>query len=107
MKMEDFSKVVSILLERMGCTLIHHSSRYDWYQNPKTRISQPVPRHREIKEYLAKHVINIKITGYLTEKNPDLLRRIMQVSSNSGDLVLDCSAGSGTTLAVADEIQRH
>jgi len=53
------------------------------------------------------HNQNIKITGYPTEKNPDLLRRIMQASSNPGDLVLDCYAGSGTTLVVADEIQRH
>lgn len=53
------------------------------------------------------HNQNIKITGYPTEKNPDLLRRIIGASSNPGDLVLDCYAGSGTTLAVADEMQRH
>ena len=46
-------------LERMGCILIRHGSRHDWYQNPKTRVSQPVPRHGEIKEYLAKHIINM------------------------------------------------
>lgn len=53
------------------------------------------------------HNQNIKITGYPTEKNPDLLRRIIAASSNPGDFVLDCYAGSGTTLAVADEMQRH
>lgn len=53
------------------------------------------------------HNQNIKITGYPTEKNPDLLRRIIGASSNPEDLVLDCYAGSGTTLAVADEMQRH
>lgn len=53
------------------------------------------------------HNQNIKITGYPTEKNPDLLRRIIKASSNPGDLVLDCFAGSGTTLAVADELQRN
>jgi adenine-specific DNA-methyltransferase len=53
------------------------------------------------------HNQNIKITGYPTEKNPELLRRIIEASSNPGDLVLDCYAGSGTTMAVADEIQRH
>jgi adenine-specific DNA-methyltransferase len=53
------------------------------------------------------HNQNIKITGYPTEKNPDLLRRIIQASSHPGDLVLDCFAGSGTTLAVADELQRN
>ncbi len=53
------------------------------------------------------HNQNIKITGYPTEKNPDLLRRIVKTSSNPGDIVLDCYAGSGTTLDVANELQRH
>ncbi len=46
-------------LEKMGCILIRHGSRHDWYQNSKTRVSQPVARHREIKKYLAKHIINM------------------------------------------------
>ena len=53
------------------------------------------------------HNQNVKITGYPSEKNPDLLRRILRASSNPEDLVLDCYAGSGTTLAVANELQRH
>jgi adenine-specific DNA-methyltransferase len=52
------------------------------------------------------HNQNIKITGYPTEKNPDLLARIIRASSNAGDLVLDCFSGSGTTLAVASQLQR-
>jgi len=53
------------------------------------------------------HNQNVRITGYPTEKNPDLLRRIIQASSQPGDLVLDCFSGSGTTLAVASELKRH
>lgn len=53
------------------------------------------------------HNQNIKITGYPTEKNPDLLRRIVQASSNPGDIVMDCYAGSGTTLAIASELGRN
>jgi adenine-specific DNA-methyltransferase len=53
------------------------------------------------------HNQNICITGYPTEKNPDLLRRIIEASSNRGDLVLDCYAGSGTTLAVAEQMGRR
>ena len=49
---------------------------------------------------------NIKITGYPTEKNPDLLKRIIQASSNTGDLILDCFAGSGTTLGMAEILGR-
>ena len=50
---------------------------------------------------------NIKITGYPTEKNPYLLERIIKASSNEGDIVLDCFAGSGTTLDVADQLGRN
>ena len=44
-------------LEEEGCLLIRHGGRHDWYQNPKTGVSQPVPRHREIKEFLAKYIL--------------------------------------------------
>ena len=47
-----------------------------------------------------------KTTGYPTEKNIDMLKMIVQASSNKGDLVLDCFAGSGTTLAAAFELDR-
>jgi hypothetical protein len=42
-----------------GCVLVRHGGKHDWYQNPKTGVSQPVPRHREIKEYLAQHIIRM------------------------------------------------
>ncbi|MBN1978258.1 MAG: site-specific DNA-methyltransferase, partial [Anaerolineae bacterium] len=47
------------------------------------------------------------ITGYPTEKSCELLARIIEASSNEGDLVLDCFSGSGTTLAVASRLGRH
>ena len=44
-------------LTKAGCVLIRHGGKHDWYQNTITKMSQPVPRHREIKESLAKHII--------------------------------------------------
>ena len=41
----------------MGCVFIPHGGKHDWYQNPKTKISQPIPRHREINENLVKHIL--------------------------------------------------
>jgi len=58
-------------------------------------------------EFRDAHNQNIAVTGYPTEKNPDLLARMIQASSNPGDLVLDCFAGSGTTLAVASQLNRR
>jgi mRNA interferase HicA len=43
-------------IERSGCVLLRHGVRHDWYQNPKTKVSQPIPRHREIVEPLARHI---------------------------------------------------
>ena len=44
-------------LEQAGCLLIRHGGRHDWYHNPQTNASQPIPRHREINETLAKHIL--------------------------------------------------
>ena len=42
-----------------GCALIRHGARHDWYRNPNTGVSQAVPRHREIKERLARHILKM------------------------------------------------
>jgi predicted RNA binding protein YcfA (HicA-like mRNA interferase family) len=46
-------------IEGCGCMLVRHGGKHDWYRNPVTGISQPVPRHREIKEGLARHIIKM------------------------------------------------
>lgn len=46
-------------LEGMGCAFVRHGGKHDWYQNPKTKISQPVPRHHEVKDRLAQHIIKM------------------------------------------------
>jgi adenine-specific DNA-methyltransferase len=46
-------------------------------------------------------------TRYPTQKPEALLARIIQASSNEGDLVLDCFCGSGTTPVVAEKLGRR
>lgn len=46
-------------------------------------------------------------TGYPTQKPEALLERIINASSNPGDLVFDCFMGSGTTQAVAMKLGRR
>ena len=53
-------------IEKLGCILVRHGAKHDWYRNPGTGVSQPVPRHREIKEQLARHIIRM-----LTAKQDD------------------------------------
>lgn len=45
--------------------------------------------------------------SYPTEKNLEMLKFIISTSSNPDDLVLDCFAGSGTTLIAAEELKRR
>jgi site-specific DNA-methyltransferase (adenine-specific) len=45
--------------------------------------------------------------GYPTQKPEPLMERIIQASSNEGDLVLDPFCGCGTTIAVAERMKRQ
>jgi len=45
--------------------------------------------------------------GYPTQKPESLLERIIKASSNEGDVVLDCFCGCGTTIAVAQRLNRR
>ena len=44
--------------------------------------------------------------GYPTQKPEKLLQRIIEMASNEGDTILDPFIGGGTTVAVADKLQR-
>jgi adenine-specific DNA-methyltransferase len=79
--------------------------------NPRRKIyldaSDGVPVQDIWLDFRDAHNQNIRITGYPTEKNPLLLQRIIEASSEEGDLVLDCFSGSGTTLDVAHRLNRR
>lgn len=79
--------------------------------NPRRKIffenSAGVPLQDIWMDMRDAHNQMVHVTGYPTEKNPALLARIIEASSNPGDLVLDCYAGSGTTLAVASTLDRR
>lgn len=50
---------------------------------------------------------NSEKVGYPTQKNENLLSRIVRTSSDPGDLILDSFIGSGTTSAVAQKLGRR
>ncbi|HLI30697.1 MAG TPA: DNA methyltransferase [Terriglobia bacterium] len=56
---------------------------------------------------MSKHKADSEWLDYPTQKPEALLQRIIQASSNEGDLVLDCFVGSGTTAAVAEKLNRR
>lgn len=53
MKRLDLIKI----LQMLGCELVRHGGKHDWYENKATGICQPIPRHKEINEHLAKSII--------------------------------------------------
>ena len=46
-------------IEGFGCEFVRHGRKHDWYRNPTTGVAQPVPRHREIKDGLARQIIRM------------------------------------------------
>ncbi len=53
MRRKDLIKTI----EDLGCIMIRHGGKHDIYHNPKTGNTQPVPRHAEISEFLARRII--------------------------------------------------
>ncbi len=48
----------------------------------------------------------VELVGYPTQKPEALLERVINASTNSGDLIADFFAGSGTTLATSEKLGR-
>lgn len=58
-------------------------------------------------QYRDAHHQSIRITGYPTEKNLEMVKMIVGASSDEGDLVVDPFCGSGTTLHAARDMGRR
>lgn len=52
-------------------------------------------------------VVSSEYIGYPTQKPEALLRRVIEASTDPGDIVFDCFMGSGTTQAVAMKLGRR
>lgn len=79
--------------------------------NPRRKVyldqSKGIPVQDIWLDFLDVNNQNTLLTGYPTEKNIEMLDRIIKTSSNPGDIVLDCFAGSGTTLVSAEGLGRQ
>jgi DNA modification methylase len=97
----------------------YHDSRFATYVNRFEKIYKRKPINRDIildfKGSLVGSVWYIKVVdpkskeriGYPTQKPEALLERIIKASSNEGDVVLDAFVGGGTTIAVANRLNRQ
>ena len=45
------------IIKANGCVFVRHGGNHDWYKNPTSGISQPIARHTEIEDGLAKRIV--------------------------------------------------
>jgi mRNA interferase HicA len=43
-------------LRQQGCELLREGSRHSWWHNPEQNKRSAVPRHREIRDHLARKI---------------------------------------------------
>ncbi|MEW6556384.1 MAG: site-specific DNA-methyltransferase [Elusimicrobiota bacterium] len=97
---------------------------YKSWQQKKYNFSEKYPEHFDEKEQKWYHLAiardvwedinvlgtepdNLERIGYPTQKPEALVVRIIKASSNEGDIVADFFCGGGTTLAVAQKLNRR
>jgi predicted RNA binding protein YcfA (HicA-like mRNA interferase family) len=52
-----------------GAVFVRHGGKHDWYRNIQTGVQQPIPRHNDINEMLAKSIIKKLVTTQLPPKS--------------------------------------
>ncbi|HBE73555.1 MAG TPA: site-specific DNA-methyltransferase [candidate division Zixibacteria bacterium] len=87
-------------LDRKG--LLHWSSK----GNPRKKIYADDIMKNGVKMQDIWEYKDPQVSRYPTEKNLDMLKKIIEASSNSGDIVMDAFCGSGTTLVSAQALGR-
>jgi len=76
--------------------------------NPKTNSPEYLTSSLEIVDSNWTDIPGYSFsTGYPTENAEQVLQRVIEASSNPGDLVADFFCGSGTTVAVAEKMNRR
>lgn len=78
----------------------------EWSRNGNPRIKKYSDEHKGMKIQDIWSFKDPQYPKYPTEKNLDMLDLIIKQSSNVGSIVMDCFAGSGTTLLAAARNKR-
>ena len=78
----------------------------EWSSTGNPRIKKYADEHKGKKIQDIWRFKDPQNPRYPTEKNSQMLEQIILQSSNKGDYVLDCFAGSGTTLKAASKLDR-
>ncbi|MHC8509367.1 MAG: DNA-methyltransferase [Rhodospirillales bacterium] len=82
-------------------TILFYTHGEDFTWNSKVAIQDVITDVHPVKP------VSKERTRYPTQKPLGLLERIIEASSNKGDMVFDPFCGSATTLVAADKLQRQ
>ncbi len=106
---DDFSNLNS----QQKLDLLEENGFIYWTKNNKPRLKKfleensGVPVQDIIEDIHPLSAQSAERLGYPTQKPVKLLERILQASSNEGDIVLDPFCGCGTTIAAAYKLNRN
>ena len=79
----------------------------EWSSNGNPRIKKYAKDHKGKKIQDIWTFKDPQYPLYPTQKNEEMLKQIILQSSNENSIVLDCFAGSGTTLVAAEKLRRR
>ena len=79
----------------------------EWSKNGNPRIKKYADEHKGKKIQDVWKYKDPQYPIYPTQKNIDMIEKIILQSSNSDSVVMDCFAGSGTTLLAAAKVGRR
>jgi adenine specific DNA methylase Mod/very-short-patch-repair endonuclease len=103
----------TLILVCSSCGYQHYKTEEDWKGCPICKEDKPIPKYwveAQEEEVLDSNWTDLYgySTGwnFQTENSEILLKRVIESTSNKGDLVMDFFLGSGTTTAVAHKLGR-
>ncbi len=93
---------------REELTKLDMAGLIEWSEsgNPRKMVFAKDHKGKKVQDVWEFKDKGLSYVDYPTQKNYDMLRRIILNSSNKESIVLDCFAGSGSTLLIADEQNR-
>jgi len=113
-KIDDEIKKGNIRIVCNDCGYIHQEENIKISKCPNCNglnfsaeyIRKETPVNNDWTDILSYTYIASKSTGFQTENSEILLKRVIESTSNEGELIMDFFLGSGTTTAVAHKLQR-
>jgi len=104
----------TLILVCSNCGYQHHKANGVWKGCPVCKEDKPIPKYwveEQEDEVLDSNWTDLygysTAWNFQTENSEILLKRVIESTSNVGDLVLDFFLGSGTTTAVAHKLGRR